>query len=569
MNKSVASLLLAAWMSIPAIQLNAQDTTVIAFGSCAREREQQTIWEEIQQQQPEIFLMIGDNQYADFQEIDGEIAMQPVTDVQRIAEAYRTLGAQSGFQEVRQSADMYATWDDHDYGANDMGNDYPLRAESQKAFIDFWGYFPPPHPIHNQEGVYHSINRVTSNGNRLQIILLDTRYHRDPIDRIPPGERNGGPYGPTSDTSKTMLGEEQWNWLERTLRLEADIRIIASSIQVVSDEHGWETWGNMPHERDRLYKLIEDTGATGVFFISGDRHLVELSRDNERGAPYPMWDFTSSGLTQQTEPVEEQNSFRIGPVKRETNYGIIRIEWAAPVEETAIHLEGLGRGQRLLTRQTIFLSQLKGSNSEIETAALDGIQLPLVFEDDFERGEESRANWETTDDTAWENKLDESNHVFGLNRRTSDYQPDVRSPHNIALVRDLELSDFVLTFDVKSTKDTGNHRDCCVFFGHQNPAQFYYSHLGARPDPNSGQIMIVDNAPRTPLTTNENTVPWDDQWHQVKVTRNSATGEIKIYFDNMDEPIMSASDQTFVRGRLGIGSFDDMNDFDNVRIWGR
>ena len=87
--------------------------------------------------------------------------------------------------------------------------------------------------------------------------------------------------------------------------------------------------------------------------------------------------------------------------------------------------------------------------------------LPLVFSEDFDAGHD---RWELTDDKAWTLREVEGDNVFGLNKRTSDYTPKIRSPHNIALVKDLELSDFIITFKVKSTNDTGNHRDCCVFF---------------------------------------------------------------------------------------------------------
>ena len=109
--------------------------------------------------------------------------------------------------------------------------------------------------------------------------------------------------------------------------------------------------------------------------------------------------------------------------------------------------------------------------------------LPLVFSEDFDSGHD---RWELTDDQAWTLRKADGNSVFGLNKRKSDYSPKVRSPHNIALIRDLELADFVITFKVKSTKDTGNHRDCCVFFCHTDPTHFYYCHLGAKPDPHSG-----------------------------------------------------------------------------------
>jgi hypothetical protein len=191
----------------------------------------------------------------------------------------------------------------------------------------------------------------------------------------------------------------------------------------------------------------------------------------------------------------------------------------------------------------------------------------MIFEEDFEKGHD---RWETTDAKSWTYRRVGGNHVFGINRRNSDYRPPVRSPLHIALIQGVKVADFVMTFRVRSTKDTGGHRDCCVFFNYQNPQQFYYVHLGARPDPHSGQIMIVNNAPRTALTRNTNEIPWkNDTWHRVKLVRDTASGTIEVFFDDMTKPRMSVVDKTFGSGRIGIGSFDDMNDFDDIGLRGR
>jgi hypothetical protein len=192
--------------------------------------------------------------------------------------------------------------------------------------------------------------------------------------------------------------------------------------------------------------------------------------------------------------------------------------------------------------------------------------MKLVFQEDFEKG---RARWETTDDQNWEMHVHNGNTAFGIKQRKSDYSPQFRSPHTIALLKNIEVADFVMTLKVKSILDTGGHRDACIFFNYQDPNNFYYVHLGARPDPNSGQIMIVNNAPRRPLTDNQNNTPWDDQWHQVKIIRDTQTGMIEVYFDDMTKPHMKCSDKTFGKGRIGIGSFDDVNDFDDIRIYAR
>jgi len=340
-----------------AAQTDTEPLTTIAFGSCARERKEQPVWQDIIEQDPQLMLLIGDAHYSDFWVKDGKMGMRPVPNAARIREAYDALGQKKGYQKLKRICTIMATWDDHDYGANDQGNDFELRKESQQEFIRFYG-FDDDHPINNQEGVYHCQTFGTQ-GKRTQVIMLDTRYHRDPLVPNKNRPKESGPYKATDDASTTILGDTQWKWLEDQLKQEADVRIIASSIQVVADEHGWETWGNFPHERDRLYRLIEETGAGGVVFVSGDRHILEICCDDKRTNGYPIWDFTSSGLTQNHQNFDEANQFRVGPVKREQNFGIIKIQWLEDRSRTRIHLEGYGTGGTLITRQTLRLADLQ------------------------------------------------------------------------------------------------------------------------------------------------------------------------------------------------------------------
>ena len=125
----------------------------------------------------------------------------------------------------------------------------------------------------------------------------------------------------------------------------------------------------------------------------------------------------------------------------------------------------------------------------------------------------------------------------------------------------------MLTFRVRSTLDTGAHRDICVFFGHQDAANFYYVHIGARPDPNSGQIMLVKDAPRRAITDNNQPIPWTDGWHQMKLVRSVEEGTIAVYFDDMEKPWLTVDDKTFGKGRIGFGSFDDLADFTDIRLY--
>ncbi len=187
-----------------------------------------------------------------------------------------------------------------------------------------------------------------------------------------------------------------------------------------------------------------------------------------------------------------------------------------------------------------------------------------VFSEDFEKGLD---RWQIVDPKTWKLSEKEGNHTLEITARESEYKPTHRSPLHIALIEDLELADFELQFRVRSTKDTGNHRDCCIFFNYQDDKNFYYVHLGALPDPASGQIMIVKEAPRKPLTENKKPTPWDDQWHQVKLVRDTNSGLIAVFFDDMSQPLMEVKDTTFGKGRIGLGSFDDMDEFDDIVIY--
>lgn len=201
-----------------------------------------------------------------------------------------------------------------------------------------------------------------------------------------------------------------------------------------------------------------------------------------------------------------------------------------------------------------------------QAVAAEKPQLPLVFEDDFEKGAD---HWQPTDAGAW--KITETGRGKVYNQfKNSKYKPPHRSPYNISLAKDAVVGDFVLTVKVQSTNQgAGAHRDMCLFFNYRDPAHFYYVHLGKRPDPHSSQIMIVNDAPRVMITKNKSPgIPWDDEWHNVKIVRRLKDGAIEIYFDDVQKPVMTAVDKTFTTGQVGLGLFDDNGNWDDFKLWG-
>src|SRR5262249_154515 len=245
-----------------------------------------------------------------------------------IQEKYDTLSKLPGFRKLKATCPILATWDDHDFGKNDAGGDFPLKDESQKLFLDFWGAGPND-PRRHQKGVDSSAI-LGPPGKRVESRLGDTRYHRSPLKKGPfdPMLRIM-PYVPNTDPDATILGAEQWKWLEGELKKPAEVRLLASSIQVIADEHPFEKWANFPKEREKLDALLRDTKASGVVILSGDRHLAEISLD-PKSVGYPLYDITSSGLNQGAKAwrAPEKNSHRVASMPYGDNFGMVLIDWS-------------------------------------------------------------------------------------------------------------------------------------------------------------------------------------------------------------------------------------------------
>jgi hypothetical protein len=152
---------------------------------------------------------------------------------------------------------------------------------------------------------------------------------------------------------------------------------------------------------------------------------------------------------------------------------------------------------------------------------------------------------------------------------SGEYAPQFRSPLNIALIPEVMVGDFDLEVDLLQTGRPYGHRDMCLFFGFQSPAEFYYVHMATTPDANAHNVFRVANAPRVNLAPPAKVgVDWGtDVWHHVRVERRIGAGTIEIFWDGAAEPMLSVTDDTFGMGRIGFGSFDDSGRVTGVRIW--
>ena len=212
------------------------------------------------------------------------------------------------------------------------------------------------------------------------------------------------------------------------------------------------------------------------------------------------------------------------------------------------------------------LALASGVAAEVHSASLPA-GYRLAYEQTFAPGDPLK-QFVFTDRGAWQVTGEGADRALELVRQ-SKYEPAVRSPLNIALLADRQFGDFILEADLIQTGEEYGHRDMCLFFGLQNPQQFYYVHLATAADDHAHNVFIVNNEPRTKIADKTTRgVNWGlNVWHHVRLERRVKTGTIKVFFDDMDQPIMEAKDETFGVGSIGFGSFDDTGRVKNIRIW--
>ncbi|HBH06874.1 MAG TPA: alkaline phosphatase [Flavobacteriales bacterium] len=289
-----------------------ENAYTIAFGSCNNQELPQVAWPAILANNPDVWIWMGDNIYMDSENIDAT------------RQAYAKQKSDSAYTLLRSQTVIVGTWDDHDYGINDGGKNWPHQEEKKLLALDFLDV-DTNREIWNRPGLYDAYHFETKDSIDIQVILLDTRSFRDDLNKALSLKKT---YIPYPDSSGTILGEEQWVWLDTKLAdTTIDIHLIISSIQIISSEHRFEKWANFPKERQRLFDLIAKNNYPSLLLFSGDRHIAEISRIQPKGFPHPLYEVTSSGMTHSYESVsDEPNQFRISPLIGSKNFGILEIQ---------------------------------------------------------------------------------------------------------------------------------------------------------------------------------------------------------------------------------------------------
>lgn len=293
---------------------------VISFGSCNRQDEAQPLWDPIISHDSDLWIWLGDNIYGD-------------TDSMALMQAkYELQDANLDYQKLKARTPIIGIWDDHDFGKNDAGNEYPYKDDSRDLMYDFLDV-PSDSPLRNKKGGYGAYSYGPS-GKRVKVLLLDARYFRDSL------QMENRTYIPNEEG--TVLGDAQWKWLENELKNnDAQITLIGSGIQILPKDHQYEKWANFPYEREKLLDLIGKHKTNGAVLLSGDRHIAEISKLDIEGISHPVYEVTSSGLTHTwREYREEPNQYRIGEMIAKLNFGLLLLDWQQDGVEVKMQVRG-------------------------------------------------------------------------------------------------------------------------------------------------------------------------------------------------------------------------------------
>ena len=289
-----------------------QEILTLGFGSCLHQDRSMAILKTIEKKELDLFMFIGDNVYGDQE--DGEL--------DKLIRTYKQ--QYNNLENFLKNVSTEFIWDDHDFGINDGGSNYRYKDRAKELFLETWK-IPSNDPRRLRDGLYFD-KMIKKNGLKVHLIFLDNRSFKSEWKLTDEFNKEGKErYVKDFDPEKTLLGKKQWQWLKDKLNEDSDIKIILSSLQILSLGHGWESWDKLPLERERLFNLIDESDVSNLFILSGDRHRGGFYRfktnDNN-----DIHEFTSSSLNL---PIpfntEEKGPLRIGSTYRKANFGVVRI----------------------------------------------------------------------------------------------------------------------------------------------------------------------------------------------------------------------------------------------------
>jgi hypothetical protein len=187
---------------------------------------------------------------------------------------------------------------------------------------------------------------------------------------------------------------------------------------------------------------------------------------------------------------------------------------------------------------------------------------------DFENS--SLADWYLAVPGDWKIVESQGNHVLRLDK-AGPVGAKPRRPVKFALWKPGCVGSFELDVRVRRDPILEKEGDVLVIFGFQDKLHFYYAHLSS----DDGNVAVhnglfrVNGGDRERIAgKGARPVLPDENWHRVRILRNALSGEIKLFLDNDAEPRFRVTDLTHSYGLVGVGSFDNTGQFDDLHLTG-
>ncbi|MCC6682570.1 MAG: alkaline phosphatase D family protein [Phycisphaeraceae bacterium] len=239
----------------------------LALGSCTSSTDFPDLWQQIEHENVQGIVLLGDTPYIDSTD----------TTVNRIK--HREFLSYPPIAHLVRCMPVWATWDDHDFGANDSDGKIENRDGLYQVFRE---YRAPANFGQSGEGIYTSFRRGP-----IELFLLDTRYFSQTAPSF------------ADPAQPTLLGQRQWDWLCAGLKAsDAPFKLIACGIlwddKKNKEKDDWETYA---YERDALFDFIGREHISGVILIGGDIHVSRALRyKTEQRISYPLYEFVTSPM---------------------------------------------------------------------------------------------------------------------------------------------------------------------------------------------------------------------------------------------------------------------------------
>ena len=313
-----------------------RDTLTVAFGSCSNDLRfsSQKVWKQIGLQRPSLMVLLGDTPYIDSTDL--------LVQRQRYQDFYRLKGLQNLFRTIP----FYATWDDHDFGANDTTGNLVGKESARESFI---AYHANPSYGSKNQGIFTSFRRGP-----IEVFLIDTRWFA------------GTEPSPVDSDRPTLLGHVQWDWLKEGLMAsQAPFKILASgmiwngAVRPGKKDH-WETYS---YERDALFSFFGEQRISGVVLMGGDIHRSRVLRyPTKNTVGYDLTEFISSPLANTViETADVASPYLLHDVGQQETFMVLTADTLKEGKESLLMRCMNAQGEELFRTQ-LLLSELGASS---------------------------------------------------------------------------------------------------------------------------------------------------------------------------------------------------------------